>query len=150
MHQRRHSCAARYFGRPTHSLARRLVGEQLDDGGWNCEAPKSSRSSFHTTICVLEGLLEYERAVGSAPEIAAARRRGEEYLLARALFRRLSTGEVANLAFLKFAFPPRYHYDVLRALDYLRDAGVEPDVAHRGCRAACREQAAGRWSMAPR
>jgi hypothetical protein len=56
-----------YFGRPTESLARRLVSEQLEDGGWNCEAPKSKRSSFHSTICVLEGLLEYERAVGSAP-----------------------------------------------------------------------------------
>jgi hypothetical protein len=117
-----------YFGRPTEPLARRLIGEQLDDGGWNCEAPKSARSSFHTTICVLEGLLEYERAVKSAPEIAEARRRGEEYLLKRSLFRRLSTGEVANQAFLKFAFPPRYHYDVLRALDYLRDAGVQPDA----------------------
>ena len=117
-----------YFGYPTESLAHRLVGEQLEDGGWNCEAPKSKRSSFHTTICVLEGLLEYERAVGSAPEIAAARRRGEEYLLKRALFRRLSTGEVANPAFLELAFPPRYHYDILRALDYFRAAGVEPDV----------------------
>ena len=117
-----------YFGHPAESLARRLVGEQLDDGGWNCEAPKSVRSSFHTTICVLEGLLEYERAVGAAPEVASARRRGEEYLLERALFRRRSTGEVANPAFLKFAFPPRYHYDVLRALDYLRDAGVQPDT----------------------
>jgi len=116
-----------YFGRPTESLARRLVGEQLEDGGWNCEAPKSKRSSFHTTICVLEGLLEYERAVGSAPEIAAARRRGEEYLLKRALFRRLSSGEVAKPAFLELAFPPRYHYDVLRALDYFRAAGVKPD-----------------------
>jgi hypothetical protein len=70
-----------YFGHPTEGLARRLVSEQLDDGGWNCEAPKSTRSSFHTTICVLEGLLEYERTIGSAPEIAAARRGGEEYLL---------------------------------------------------------------------
>src|SRR6185437_15971650 len=77
-----------YFGRPSESLARRLVSEQLDDGGWNCEAPKSARSSFHTTICVLEGLLEYERAVGSVPEIVAARRLGEEYLLERGLFRR--------------------------------------------------------------
>lgn len=116
-----------YFGHPTESLARRLVGEQLDDGGWNCEAPKSARSSFHTTICVLEGLLEFERAVGFAPEIAAARHRGEEYLLKRALFRRLSTGDVANPAFLELAFPPRYHYDVLRALDYFRSAGVRPD-----------------------
>src|SRR5271168_144164 len=117
-----------YFGRPTEALARRLVGEQLDDGGWNCEAPTSARSSFHTTICVLEGLLEYERAVGSAPQIAAARRRGEEYLLKRSLFRRLSTGEVANPAFLNFAFPTRYHYDVLRALDYFSDGGLPPDA----------------------
>jgi hypothetical protein len=138
-----------YFGRPTEILARRLVSEQLDDGGWNCEAPKSMRSSFHTTICVLEGLLEYERAVGSAPEVAAARRRGEEYLLKRALFRRLSTGEVANPAFLKFAFPPRYHYDVLRALDYLRDDGVHPDVRVRDALhlVQSRRQANGRWLL---
>jgi hypothetical protein len=72
-----------YFGRPTEGLARRLVAEQLDDGGWNCEAPKSARSSFHSTICVLEGLLEYERVAGSAPEIAAARRRGWTEVRAR-------------------------------------------------------------------
>ncbi len=142
-----------YFGRPSESLARRLVGEQLDDGGWNCEAPKSSRSSFHTTICVLEGLLEYERAVGSAPEIvakiAAARRRGEEYLLERGLFRRRSTGEVANPAFLKFAFPPRYHYDVLRALDYLRAAGGQPDARIGDALQVVesRRQADGRWLL---
>lgn len=138
-----------YFGRPTESLARRLVSEQLDDGGWNCEAPKSARSSFHTTICVLEGLLEYERAVGSVPEIAAARRRGEEYLLERGLFRRRSTGEVANPAFLKFAFPPRYHYDVLRALDYLRAAGVQPDARMGDALQVVesRRQADGRWLL---
>jgi hypothetical protein len=117
-----------YFGRSTESLARRLAGEQLDDGGWNCEAPKSVRSSFHTTICVLEGLLEYERAVGVAPEVAAARRRGDEYLLERGLFRRRSTGDIANPKFLELAFPPRYHYDILRALDYFRAAGVHPDA----------------------
>ena len=117
-----------YFGRPTESLACRLIGEQLDDGGWNCEAPKSARSSFHTTICVLEGLLEYERAAGATPEVAAARRRGEEYLLERGLFRRRSTGEVANPEFLELAFPTRYHYDVLRALDYFRNTGAQPDA----------------------
>jgi hypothetical protein len=116
-----------YFGRPTENLAHRLSGEQLDDGGWNCDAPKSTRSSFHTTICVLEGLFEYERAVGSVADVAAARKRGEEYLLKRRLFRRLSTGEVANPEFLEFAFPPRYHYDVLRALDYFRASGTAPD-----------------------
>src|SRR5580765_831171 len=138
-----------YFGRATESLAHRLVGEQLADGGWNCDAPKSARSSFHTTICVLEGLLEYERAVGSAPEIAAARRRGEEYLLERGLFRRRSTGEVANLAFLTFAFPPRYHYDVLRALDYFRDAGLQPDARIGDALhvVESRRQADGRWPL---
>ena len=142
-----------YFGRPTESLARRLVADQLEDGGWNCEAPKSTRSSFHSTICVLEGLLEYERAVGPKPEIsqeiAAARQRGEEYLLERGLFRRRSTGEVANPAFLEFAFPPRYHYDVLRALDYFRNAGLQPgarigDALHV---VESRRQADGRWLL---
>jgi hypothetical protein len=120
-----------YFGHPEEGLARRLVSEQLEDGGWNCEAPGSKRSSFHTTICVLEGLLEYERAVGHAPEVAAARRRGEEYLLVRGLMRRLSNGELVSAEFLELAFPPRYHYDVLRALDYFRAAGGEPDARIR-------------------
>lgn len=142
-----------YFGRPTESFARRLIGEQLDDGGWNCEAPKSACSSFHTTICVLEGLLEYERAVGSAPgcvtKIAAARRRGEEYLLERDLFRRRSTGEVANPEFLEFAFPPRYHYDVLRALDYFRVSGTGPDprMGDAVDLVEDKRQADGRWLL---
>ena len=123
--------AGAYFGRPSQHLAQRLLDEQLEDGGWNCEAPKSIRSSFHTTLCVLEGLLEYERAVGVSPELAFARRRGNEYLLQRLLHRRLSTGEVANPEFLQFAFPPRYHYDVLRALDYFRASGTAPDPRMR-------------------
>jgi hypothetical protein len=138
-----------YFGRPTRSLAQLLANEQLEDGGWNCEAPKSRRSSYHTTICVLEGLLEYERAVGSAPEIAEARGRGEEYLLARSLFRRLSTGEVADGAFLELAFPPRYHYDILRALDYFRDAGARPDARMKDAARLIesKRQADGRWLL---
>ncbi len=138
-----------YFGRPTEMLARRLVSEQLDDGGWNCDAPKSVRSSFHTTLCVLEGLLEYQGAVGSAPGIEAARRRGEEYLLERGLFRRRSSGAVANVEFLNFAFPPRYHYDILRALDYLRAAGVEPDWRIEDALRVVesRRQADGRWLL---
>lgn len=138
-----------YFGRPSEKLARRLVSEQLADGGWNCEAPGSVRSSFHTTICVLEGLLEYERAVGGAPEVASARRRGEEYLLERGLFRRLSTGAVANAEFLELAFPPRYHYDVLRGIDYFRAAGGEPDARVRDAveLIVSRRQADGRWVL---
>jgi hypothetical protein len=139
-----------YFGRPSQALARRLVSEQLADGGWNCDAPKSVRSSFHTTICVLEGLLEYERSAAAAdPEIVAARRRGEDYLLERSLFRRRSTGEIVDADFLKFAFPPRYHYDVLRALDYLRAAGRRPDERLREAIELVERsrQADGRWLL---
>jgi hypothetical protein len=138
-----------YFGRPVESLARRLLDEQLPDGGWNCDAPKSTRSSFHTTICVLEGLLEYERAVSAAPEITAARRRAEEYLLCRSLFRRRSTGEVASPTFLHFAYPPRYCYDVLRALDYFRVAGVppEPRMAEAMRVIESKRQPDGRWLL---
>jgi hypothetical protein len=138
-----------YFGRPTESLARRLLSEQLEDGGWNCDAPKSVVSSYHSTICVLEGLLEYERAAGSAPEIAAARARGEAYLLKRGLFRRLSTGEVAHPDFLKFAYPPRYCYDVLRALDYFRAAGIVPDarMAEAVAIVEHKRQPDGRWLL---
>jgi hypothetical protein len=138
-----------YFRNPTESLARRLLGEQLADGGWNCDAPKSACSSFHTTICVLEGLLEYERAGAFLPGIATARRRGEEYLLERALFRRRSTGEVASPAFLEFAFPPRYEYDVLRALDYFRSAGVRPEPRMSDALqvVVSRRRADGRWLL---
>lgn len=138
-----------YFGRPNKDLAYRLVAGQLEDGGWNCDAPPSTRSSFHTTICVLEGLLEYERAVGSAPDVARARGRGEEYLLERGLFRRKSTGEVAHPKFLCLAFPTRYHYDVLRALDYFRAAGAPPDprVDEAVRVVESRRKADGRWLL---
>ena len=84
-----------YFGQDVRGIVDRLLAEQLPDGGWNCEAANgSTRSSFNTTICVLEALLEYERAVGGSPEVTGARLRGQEYLLERRLFRRRSTGEV--------------------------------------------------------
>ena len=117
-----------YFDQDVDGVVARLLGEQLEDGGWNCEAENGSvRSSFHTTINVLEGLLAHERATGGSAESIAARRRGEEYLLERKLFRRKSTGEVVDPAWLQFSFPTRWHYDVLRALDYFRAAGDPPD-----------------------
>ena len=107
----------------------RLLSEQVDDGGWNCEAENGSvRSSFATTINVLEGLLAHERATGGSAASIAARRRGEEYLLERTLFRRKRTGDVVNPAWLQFSFPIRWHYDVLRALEYFRSAGDAPDA----------------------
>jgi hypothetical protein len=116
------------LGEGSDRIIGRLLQEQLDDGGWNCEAPESQVSSFDTTLCVLEGLLEYERAVGdAAPDVRAARRRGEEYLLERNLFRRRSTGEIVLPRYANFAFPPYWTYDVLRALDYFRATGDRPD-----------------------
>ncbi|TAL10816.1 MAG: hypothetical protein EPO00_04210 [Chloroflexota bacterium] len=113
-----------YFGVDMGPLVARLLGEQLPDGGWNCEVENGATvSSFGTTINVLEGLLAYDRAVGGSERVGEARRRGEEYLLERRLFRRRSTGEVIDPAWLEFSFPHWYHYDVLRGLDYLRAAG---------------------------
>ena len=117
-----------YFDHDVDAVVVRLLAEQLEDGGWNCDAEHGSvRSSFATTINVLEGLLAHERATGGSAELIAARRRGEEYLLERALFRRKSTGEVVDPAYLDAAFPYYWHYDVLRALDHFRRAGADPD-----------------------
>jgi hypothetical protein len=117
-----------YFGQDVQGIVERLLPEQMADGGWNCEQQNgSTRGSYDTTINVLEGLLEYERATGGSADVTAARLRGQEYLLERRLFRRLSNGEVANPMYKYLFFPTRWHYDILRGLDHLREAGVEPD-----------------------
>ncbi len=120
--------AGSYFGIRCERVLEKLLSEQLEDGGWNCEAPASSRSSFHTTIAVLEGLSEYEKAFGRNGDCAAARVKAEEYFLERKLFRRLSTGEVIDKAWLRFHFPPTWHYDVLRGLEYMRSSGRRPEA----------------------
>jgi hypothetical protein len=146
-----------YFGVDVGGIITRLLGEQLADGGWNCEAPeRSTRSSFNTTICVLEALLEHERAAGSASDVTEARRRGEEYLLERRLFRRKSTGEAierdrkGGAAWTRFAFPTWWHYDVLRGLEYLRRAGAAPDerVADAIALLMSARDRDGRWPLA--
>jgi hypothetical protein len=145
-----------YFNKPNDSLASKLLEQQLKDGGWNCEAvelsakrPKSRRSSFHTTICVLEGLLAYERAAPKRIAVTRARMRAENYLLERRMFRSLRTGEVIDKRWLRFSFPTFWHYDVLRGLDYLRNAGIKPD--HRVREAVKlvikRRHQNGRWPL---
>ena len=117
-----------YFGVDMTPLVDRLLGEQLADGGWNCEVENGATvSSFGTSINVLEGLLAHERAIGGSDRVAEARRRGETYMLERRLFRRKSTGDVIDPTWLKSSFPTWWHYDVLRGLDYLREAGVRGD-----------------------
>ena len=145
-----------YFKKPNDSLANQLLGQQLEDGGWNCEAvepsakrPKSHRSSFHTTICVLEGLLAYEQAGRKRTAVTRARKRAENYLLERRMFRSLRTGEVIDERWLRFSFPTFWHYDVLRGLDYLRNAGVKPDSRVREAVEIVRERChqSGRWPL---
>jgi hypothetical protein len=138
-----------YFGEDVESIVERLLGEQLVDGGWNCWAENGSvRSSFDTTINVLEGLLAYERS-GGRQETGEARRRGEEYLLERSLFRRRSTGEVAVPGYLRFSFPPYWHYDVLRALEYFRAAGGAADerLAEAVELVRSKQQSDGTWLL---
>jgi hypothetical protein len=138
-----------YFGEASDRLLDRLLREQLEDGGWNCYAPPSKRSSFHSTICVLEGLWEYEKAKGATTPLRDARLRGQEYLMQRRMFRSLSTGEVINPAWTQFSYPTRWHYDVLRGLDYLRNARVEPDerVAEAIDLVEEKRDSDGRWRL---
>lgn len=143
-----------YFGVDMAPVVERLVGEALEDGGWNCEAERGSvRSSFHTTIAVLEGLLGFEEAGGGTPASRAARRSGEAYLLARHLYRRLSTGEPADPEFLRFVHPDRFFYSVLRGLDYFRRAAIaagtapDPRLAEAIAHVRARRRDDGRWDL---
>jgi len=139
-----------YFGEDVRGIVDRLLGEQMSDGGWNCEQENgSTRGSFHTTIEVLEGLLAYERATGGSPEVSAARLRGQEYLLERRMLRRLSTGAVIDPTWRQFSYPTYWHYDVLRGLDHLRAAGTVPDerVAEAIDLVESKRDAHGRWPL---
>ncbi len=109
-----------------------FLEHRLTDGGWNCEwVEGSTRSSFHSTLNSLKGLLAYEAATGGTAETQAARRAGEEYLLQRGLFRRLSTGQPVGPWVDQFGYPFRWNYNVLNAADYFRAAstldGTTPD-----------------------
>lgn len=143
-----------YFGADISAIVARLTGERQADGGWNCERCNGSqRSSFASTINVLEGLLEYEKATGGTPQSRAARLAGETYLLERKLFRRLSSGEPADERFLTFLYPNRWRYDILRALDYFRAAslfaGTRPDprIAEAIGHLRSRRLEDGRWPL---
>ncbi len=146
-----------YFKEPNDALAKQLLSEQLADGGWNCEAwpflspkrPPSRRSSFHTTICVLEGLLEYERAGRKSAVVTKARKKAENYVLERRLFRSLRTGEIVDKRWLQFSYPTFWHYDILRGLDYLRNAGMKPDSRLREAIeiVIARRHQNGRWPL---
>jgi hypothetical protein len=142
--------AGAYYGMDVGPIVDRIIGERLADGGWNCEAENGSvRSSFDSTIDVLDGLLEYERRHGGSRALHDARCSGEEYLLERRLFRRKSNGDVVKPDYLEFAFPYYWHYDVLRALDYFRHSGAAPDprMAEAVEIVRSKRQDDGRWLL---
>jgi hypothetical protein len=148
--------AAAYFRQNVDALIDRLLTEQMVDGGWNCEAENgSTRGSFNTTICVLEALLASGQTGSNQPNVAVARAHGDQYLLDRQLYKRLSTGEPITVDrkrgndWTQFAFPTWWHYDILRGLDYLREGGVTPDerVAAAIEIVRSKQQLDGRWLL---
>jgi hypothetical protein len=138
-----------YFGVDVSGIVARELAARLPDGGWNCYTEYGAQvSSFASTLNVLEGLLEYERATGGTPATRAARASGEAYLLERRLFRRLSTGEPADPRFLEFLYPSRWNYDVLRALDYFRSADAwDPRLEEAIEHVRARRRDDGTWAL---
>jgi len=139
----------RYDDIRLNAIAKHLLGHQMPDGGWNCRRPRgATHSSMHTTISVLEGLrlFELHREAGGRT-LGAAQRRGREFLLVHRLFRSHRTGNVIKSEFTRFAFPPRWHYDILRALDYFRavDAPRDPRLSEAIDIVRSRRRADGRW-----
>ena len=114
-----------WLGADVSGLARWFPEHRLADGGWNCEwVEGSTRSSFHSTLNSLKGILYYEFATGGSDELRAARHGGEEYLLQRHLMNRLSTGEQVAHWTARHAYPFRWVYTSLNAADYFRLATI--------------------------
>lgn len=118
-----------WLGADVTGIARWFLEHRMPDGGWNCEWENgSTRSSFHSTLNTLKGLLYYETATGDE-SLREARRAGEEYLLERRLMRSLSTGELVGPWVTRFAYPFRWFYGVLNAADYFRAAALHDGTA---------------------
>jgi hypothetical protein len=120
-----------WLGADVSGIAQWFLDHRMAEGGWNCDwVEGSTRSSFHSTLNTLKGLLYYEAATGGCDELRAARRAGEEYLLERRLLRTLSTGELVGPWVTRFAYPFRWFYSALNATEYFRAAAhdnVAPD-----------------------
>jgi hypothetical protein len=144
-----------YFGiedERIDAVIQNILAEQMADGGWNCRknrVPQTHHSSFHTTFNVLDGLREVlER--GSSPwaaELGAAEAGALELLLQHRLFRSDHSGNIIRSEFKRLAYPFRWHYDILRGLDYFArlKAGRDPRLAEAiSLLTECR-QSDGRW-----
>jgi hypothetical protein len=126
------ACWFQFADKRVDRLAEHVLGRQMADGGWNCRWTEGNRGathgSFHTTISALEALLEYERfRPERAPAAREAQARGREFLLVHRLFKSHRTGEVVKAAMTRLAFPPQWHFDILRGLDYFRASGAARD-----------------------
>lgn len=132
-----------------HSIKDFLTSQQMQDGGWNCESFNgATHSSFHTTISSLEALLMYVKAQNESPDIHQARNRAHDFLLMHHLFRSDKTGEIIDQKMTRFSFPPRWKYDVLRALDYFQEINAPHDP--RFCDAITllrKKEKNGRWPL---
>jgi hypothetical protein len=132
-------------------IAQYLLGQQMSDGGWNCRREYgATHASVHTTISVLEGLRHYEMHRGRRLRaVRSAQRRGREFLLIHRLFRSHRTGEIIKPIFTKFSFPPRWHYDILRALDYFQAVHAPRDrrLAEAIDIVCERQNTDGRWPL---
>ena len=144
-------CVFAYDDDRLDTLADHLLAQQMPDGGWNCRRRfGATHSSVHTTISALEGLRHYElnrrRKVGA---VRAAQRRAREFLLVHRLFRSHRTGEIIKPIFVQFSFPPRWHYDILRALDYFQqvNASRDPRLADAIAIVRSTRRDDGRWTL---
>lgn len=133
------------------TIADHLLAQQMPDGGWNCRRPDgASHASVHTTISVLEGLQLYALHRGRKVRVVrAAQRRGREFLLVHRLFRSHRTGEIIKPVFTRFSFPPRWHYDILRALDHFQAvrAPCDPRLAESINIVRSSQRKDGRWAL---
>jgi len=133
------------------SIANHLLEQQMRDGGWNCRRPNgATHSSVHTTISVLEGLRHFElHRRRNLRQVRAAQCRGREFLLVHRLFRSHRSGKVIKPEFLRFSFPPRWHYDILRALDYFQavNAPRDPRLLEAIDIVRSRQKEDGRWPL---
>jgi hypothetical protein len=139
-----------YLGVGVDPVVQRLLADQMPDGGWNCWAQtRPAPSSFASTLAVVDALLRWERQSDGSEEVRRARRKGEEYLLRRHLFRSLRTGKVVNPRWAMFSYPPRWHYDLLKATEYFAGRGGTPDprLAEAIERVRAKRRPDGRWLL---
>jgi hypothetical protein len=139
-----------YLGVDVDPVVQRLVADQMPDGGWNCWAEtRPAPSSFASTLDVVDALLTWERHAGGSEEVRRARRGGEEYLLRRHLFRSLRTGEEVNPQWSLFSYPPRWHYDLLKATEYFARRGgtADPRLAEAIELVRAKRRPDGRWLL---